>query len=209
MTKIDPVEWDISELSALTYEAMIPGQTGGEPSSEDPKDDLLKFIEALATPLDVWWEITSNNWETALDPTQTPVEALGWLGQFVGVMIETSWTEAESRAAIEHPEGFDRGKTSSLIQAIQRTLTGTKTVLVVERFDGNAGELFVRTRTSETPSEDGTRAEAMRKKLAGLLLNYDAVSGIDFDTLLATTTDFDDVNVTYASFDDVVADNPV
>lgn len=136
-------------------------------------------------------------WQILFDPELCPVAYLPLLAQFTGSTLTGSMTEAERRAAIALPEGWSRGTRAALIQAIQRTLTGSKNVAFVERYTGSAYKLAVRTQTSETPSEAATLAAILGQKPIGIVLDYDSITGQTYA----------DVDAAYADYAALEADN--
>jgi hypothetical protein len=115
---------------------------------------------------------------------------LPWLGQFVGVTVPDGASEDAAREYIDALPGFARGRRESIIAAAQMTLTDTETVIIQERYGGDAYALAVRTLVDETPDEAATLAAILAQKPAGLVLDY------------ATTTlsTYDAVRVTYATY---------
>lgn len=123
-------------------------------------------------------------WSAAIDTTRAPVEALGWLGQLLGVQLRVGEdvNYLRQRVALSN---FRRGSLAGMTLAIQPFLTGNKTVLFGERTSGNAYALSVRTRTAETPSTTPV-LQALRDSVpAGILLDYATFTGILFQESLA------------------------
>jgi hypothetical protein len=124
-------------------------------------------------------------WSVLLNVERCPDWALPWLAQFRGVRIPRWVTDVEAqRDWIRDVDGQRRGRPASLAAAVASTLTGAKTVVVRERYhngvDPTAAWITVRTRTSETPDAARTAAVAEEAKLGGLLLDYSAVAGADY-----------------------------
>jgi hypothetical protein len=112
-------------------------------------------------------------WAPLLDPEKAPAEALPWLAQFSGAVLTPEMTEAARRAAIQTPEAFSRGRLASLEAVARRRLTGTKTVLVTERYTGNAWRLRIETLAEETPDPEGTLADILTyQKPIGIVLFF-------------------------------------
>lgn len=201
---ISAEDYNISDLAAVLYDSITPAQE--IPPAAPEQTDLMWWCVSLARPMDGWWAITQDNWESILDPYETPTEALGWLAQFDGTVIEPSWTEQEIRDAIARPDGFARGTPAAMMDAARRTLTGNKYVLLVERFGGNAYHIFMRTLDAETPDEAATRAAILSKKPAGLILDYEATSVQTFFQLDADHASFASVDGEYNSFAELLSD---
>lgn len=143
-------------------------------------------------------------WAGLMDPATAPDDALGWLAQFVGVSIPLGTSPADARAAILARTGFERGTPGAIVVAAQRTLTGSRRVLISERYGGDPWALGVFTLTSETPSPAATLAAILEQKPAGITLNFATVPGQTYATLLAVGT-YATVNSTYDTYGDVAA----
>lgn len=170
---------------------------------------LLMFVDALTSVMTEKIHMLAADrngkpgWSVVFDPDECPSYALPYLGQFVGVALEPSLTEAEQRTKITLPEGWQRGTKAALVAAVQRQLTGTRRVLLRERYPDNAYQLSVRTMVDETPDTDAVLRAILTQKPIGIVLNYEAITGQAWDDLLASSTDWDDVESTYADWDDV------
>lgn len=169
-----PITNDVGEE---LYSSLVPAMT-----YDDEAQDwaLLWFCGAMGVTMQSVWELvqaddTYDGWLRMLDPDSSPVFALGYLGQFAGVELQPSWTEAEQREAIRHPAGFQRGTPAAMILAIQRTLTGSKDVLLTERYSSSAYKINFETLADQTPDTAATIAAAVAAKPGGLLLYYNGV----------------------------------
>ena len=110
-------------------------------------------------------------WGIVMDPTLCPEACLPYLAQFSGALLTPEMDEAAQRAAIEVPEAFSRGRLASLEAVAKRRLTGTKAVIVTERYAGSAWRLRVETIEAETPEPEQTRADIIRfQKPVGIVL---------------------------------------
>lgn len=179
------------------------------PGIEDPSNDLRSFWgDSVAEPLFGGWSVivVENDWETLLDPNETPAEALAYLAQFVGVRPRPSWSEADLRSSISHPEGFRRGTRPTVLEAAKRTLTGTQSLFVIERVNGDPDAAFIRSFTGETPSAATTKAAIEDALPYGIVLDYDVFTGQTFATLDAAYASFNAVDAAYASFDELLSD---
>jgi hypothetical protein len=119
-------------------------------------------------------------WSSSLDTTRAPNEALGWLGQMLGVQLRSGESPTYLRQRVALPTGFRRGSTGGMQVAILPYLTGNKTVLFGERTGGSAYTISVRTRTAETPSTTPVLQALRDSKPAGVLLDYATFTGILF-----------------------------
>jgi hypothetical protein len=146
-------------------------------------------------------------WSILLDLNRAPTKALPWLGQFVGVNVPSTLDDATARSRIYDKHNFTRGTVAAIISGAQATLTGTKDVIVQERYTGDPYKLWVGTRTSQTPDSAVTLAALMREKPAGILLTYQTITGQTFDELLADGT-FSHAYTTYATMQGLLMDQP-
>lgn len=152
-------------------------------------------------------------WSALVDVDRCPTFALPWLGQIVGVTVDTSKPDAQQRQQIRDEDGMKRGTVGALVTAAQATLTGGKTVIVRER-DATACPtepaygITVVTFTSETPDPTLTEAAARRAKAAGLVLQYLTEDGQDFEQVREDFATFADLAAGYATFDDMRTNTP-
>lgn len=152
-------------------------------------------------------------WSQLLDINRAPNAALGWLGQFVGVPLQQGLTDAQQRARILSVGGWNRGTIGSMVAAAQQYLTGTQTVVVRER-DASvtpadpAYGLTVITRTSETPDSAKVLAALLTQKPAGIILNYQTLTGTDYQGLFTTYADYQAIFTTYTTYEGVLDLNP-
>lgn len=91
-------------------------------------------------------------WSALLDIDKIPDEGLPWLGQWVGVDIDTTLTPAEQRQQIRNHENWGRGRPLALKRSVQRYLSGTRTVDLVER-DTSPWHFLIVTYDNETPPD--------------------------------------------------------
>lgn len=94
-------------------------------------------------------------WSIIMDPNVCPPEALNWLAQFVGVPLDSAIAVADQRAMIIGEQSFKRGTPAAMKAAVQRLLTGTKSLYFQERA-GDPYKLLVATLPEETPESDQT-----------------------------------------------------
>jgi len=147
-------------------------------------------------------------WSILLDLNRVPTKALPWLAQFTGVRLDQSLSDANQRQQIADAAGLYRGSLASIVAAAQRHLTGTKDVLVEERYQGSAYKLWMATRTAQTPNTAVTLADILTQKPAGIVLTYQTVAGQTFGELLGTTLVFSTAYTTYTTFEGVLRNAP-
>lgn len=202
---------EVGEVALRIYEspALEPW------ASQDAENDyhFLLFIDALSEVLFekvhtlVSDRVDEVGWQVLLDPELAPAWALPYLAQYVGAVLEPSLTEAEQRAKIGLPENFKRGTLAAMLQAVKRTLTGTQTVLIEERY-GSAYSLWVRTYDSETPDPAATEAAVLSQKPGGLTLVYQSITGQTWGDLNADHATWTLVLADYATWEEVTSDLP-
>lgn len=150
----------------------------------------------------------SPGWSVLLDLERIDPKGLGWLAQLVGVQLDPNLADAEQRDRIGSTDGFRRGTPGALDGAARQYLTGTKTVVIRERY-GGAWKLNIVSFDSETPDPDRVLAAILSQKPAGITLDYNVLPGQDFQSLLDDHDDFQDVLDTYADLDDVRLNIPI
>lgn len=141
-------------------------------------------------------------WGAMLDPDTAPVEAIPWLGQFVGVPVPDGLSESQQRALVSDVGGFRRGTVASLVAAAQNFLTGAKTVTILERY-GSPYHLRISTRTAETPDSVAVLNALIAQKPAGIMMDYVVLAGGDFNTLRDTNASFNAVLASYKDFNEI------
>lgn len=186
-------------LADQIYEAMGPF------ADTDETGDLRGFIEALTAPAEqvniiVGEEEQEFGWSVALDPDLCPAKLLPWLAQWEGVELTPDMDEAARRQAIKDREGSARGRVATIRARIERTLTGTKRIIIRER-NPSPYSLYIRTIASETPDENLTRAAILAQKPAGLVLNYEAATGITYIDLEADYETYNDLAAADLTYD--------
>ena len=166
---------EASPAALAIYEGLEPAF-----SQADPDNDyvVLKMCMALvAGKLDLLWSYLIDDvtnlpaWSMIFDPETAPESALPYLAQFSGAVLTPEMDEEARRKAIQVPEAFSRGRLASLEAVAKRRLTGTKAVVVTERYTLNAWRLRVETIEAETPEPEQTEADIIRyQKPVGIVL---------------------------------------
>lgn len=82
-------------------------------------------------------------WSQAMDPDRAPTAALGWLGQFIGVLVDTSLSDPDQRTQIKTESGFARGTVGAIKAAAEKHLAAGQYATITERSGGNAYALKV------------------------------------------------------------------
>lgn len=115
----------------------------GYAADEDTTGQLLSWLDGIGQLLQVLDTLcrdgtdSSGNpapgWSQALDINRAPTYVLPWLGQFVGVRVDTSLADALQRSQIQNEQGFARGTVAAIQAAAQPFLAGGYSVTVLER----------------------------------------------------------------------------
>lgn len=178
----------------------------------DAQWPLLDVAEATGQQLQPVEDIvrdtdTHVGWGIVMDPDDGPIEWLGWLAQFAGVRLKVGLSSAAQRARVKSTDGMNRGTPSAVVGAAQQSLSGTKTVYLVERH-GSAYRLTVTTISAETPSPAQVLADLMEQKPAGIVLVHAMTTGANYNALRDTHADYAEVKALYATYAEVLS-NPV
>lgn len=170
---------------------------------------LTDFITGISQPFELVEEWASDTdtkvgWSLLLDVDRCPLEALPWLAQIVGLRLNTALSEADQRQQIEDAPNWKRGTPGAMKAAPMPYLTGTKTVIIRERYDGSGNDapyaIQATTYSSETADAVIVEAAIRSQKAAGLILTYVELSGQDYQTVkdnYATYQALKDAYVTY------------
>lgn len=173
---------------------------------------LLNFLAALGAITQGVDDIVRDSpegpgWSVLFDVDRAPLDVLPWLGQWVGVTVDTTRTDADQRQQIRDESGFRRGTPAAIVAAAQTTLTGTKTVLMYER-DTGAYRLTIHTFSDETPDPAATLAAILTQKPAGIILFYSVIPTWTWRTLRDSFSTWQDVKDWYADWQHVIDNDP-
>lgn len=120
--------------------------------AHDPAGVLQNLLQAYAAIAEQVFDIVQDvgspdapatfqaGWSTLLDPDNCPAQFIPYGAQFVGVQIPPSTAPATARALWKAHAGFQRGTPAAIIAAAQLYLTGSQSVLLLER-QGSSGPL--------------------------------------------------------------------
>lgn len=145
-------------------------------------------------------------WSSVVDLDRAKEKWLGWLAQFVGVVLINGLTDPQQRQRIQETDGFKRGKPEAIQGAARSApLTGTQTVYLVERH-GSVARTTIATLVSETPDPAAVVERILAQKPGGDIFAHVVVAGGDYNTLYGTHADYDEVLDTYATYAEVLAD---
>jgi Phage tail protein (Tail_P2_I) len=161
----------------LMYEAMSPLAF----AEADLGYPMLRFFKSIAYNVhEIYAMITENGvpWSLSVSVDEVPSRYLDWLAQFVGVSFTQlqNLTSQQKRLIIKDAPGWKRGTPAAMVAAAQITLTGNKTVTMLERIgdDGleHAYHLIVITYGEETPDPAKTLQALIAAKPAGIQMSH-------------------------------------
>lgn len=163
----------------------------------DPENGypVAVLVGALCAPIQPVADIAEDTADgppgmsALLDVERCPDRALPWLAQFPGVHAIPGEDPVVLRDRVRSAEGLRRGTDTALIAAVQRTLTGAKTVRLIGQQGTDGWGLTLITRTAETPDPAATLKVALAAKDAGLILTHVVAAGQTWDEVQGTTWD--------------------
>jgi len=139
----------------------------------------------------------------------SPQGVLPWAAQFVGSTITPAMSVADAKTAIRTPDGFSRGLQRAVRAAGERTLTGTRRLIIQPRTPDDL-TVYVRTLAVETPDVEVTRAVLRAQIPWWLRLNYvAAVRGLDYDDVALEWESFDALEATGITYGEIEEMLPV
>lgn len=160
------------------YEQLEPAFTDGDAGRGYPTLWLCVALTTGNISLIHDWVTDQEDrpgWQVLLDPARAPTIILPWLAQFDGAVLLPSMTDAAKRDTIRNPAAWERGTVSFLETVAKRHLTGSKTVVVTERYTGSAWKIRVETLTVETPEAAVTEREIREEaKPIGIVLFFNS-----------------------------------
>lgn len=158
----------------------------------DTGSALTDYATGVSLPFELVEEWVSDTdtdigWSLLLDVDRCPVEALPWLAQIVGLSLDTALSEADQRQQIEDVSNWKRGTPGAIIGAPAPYLTGTKTVVLRERYDGSGNDapydFEVITLSTETTDAVAVEAALRSQKPTGDRLTYVNSTGQDLQAV--------------------------
>ena len=178
---------------------------------------LTAYLGGLGLPFDLvesWASdtATETGWSLMLDVDRCPDEALPWLGQIVGLRMAPGLSPDDQRQQIKDVANWKRGTLGAIAGAPAPFLTGTKTVIVRERYDGSGFDapyyIEVITYAAETLDPVKVEAAIRGQKAAGIILTYVCEAGQDLQQLKDNHTDLQNVKDSYTTLAGIRADTP-
>jgi hypothetical protein len=168
----------VSDVAELLYVACGPMRDG----DEEQGWPLLHLCHAVSLPGAEVDEPAGGDvgWSTLLDVDTAPAKALRWLGQFVGVAVPATASEALARGMVRARQGWGRGTPAAMVAAAQLWLTGTQQVTLSERSGGDPYAVEVTVYGAEVVDLARLTAAVTAAKPAGILLTLTVLAGRTF-----------------------------
>lgn len=175
---------------------------------------LADYVTGVSQPFELVEEWASDTdtdigWSLLLDIDRAPVEALPWLAQIVGLKLNTALSVADQRQQIHNTPNWKRGSPGAMKAAPAPFLTGTKTVILRERYDGSGNDapydIEVITYTAETPNSAAVLAAVTKQKATGLILTYVTIAGQDYQTVKDNYVTYQALKDAYVTYQGVKA----
>lgn len=183
----------------------------------DTDNALTDYLTGLSQPFELvetWASDTDTHigWSLLLDVERCPVEALPWLAQIVGLTLDTSLSEADQRQQIEDVSNWKRGTPDAIKSVPAPYLTGSKTVIFRERYDGSGNDapyyMEVITLASETTDATKVESAIRAQKAEGNILTYVNATGQDLQSVKDNFATLQDVKDTYATLGGLKTNTP-
>jgi hypothetical protein len=166
---------EASQAAEEIYAALEPAFTQGDEANDWVALRICMAI--VAGKINLLHELLIDDitnlpaWAIVFDPERASEVALPFLSQFSGALLTPEMDAEARRLAIQTPEAFSRGQVKSLEAVTKRRLTGTKTVILTERYSGSPWRIRIETIEAETPEPEQTEADLIRyQKPLGILL---------------------------------------
>lgn len=156
---------------------------------------MFQAVEDLARDT-----VEGPGWSGVMDLQRCPDDWLPWLAQFVGVVIPGGLSPEQAREWITSADGFARGTPDALRGAAAATLTGSKAVVLRERYPASAYQLQVITYEAETPDPALTARVLAAQKPAGIALDYQTQPGADYQSWKSAYPTYTALRAAYPSY---------
>lgn len=112
---------DVGTFTEAVYAQLEPVQI-----AEERLDyPLLRYAASLGSMFEALDFLAQNNWNVLLDINQIPDEGLPWLGQFIGVAVNTALPASDQRQQIRDHLGWQRGTLGALQRELSYILGNT------------------------------------------------------------------------------------
>lgn len=149
---------------------------------------------------------TGSGWRRMLDPDRCPAWALDWLRQYIGQdRFPPDFTEQQKRDTIRDAPRLRRGTAPMIRAAAGAFLTGTKTVIFVQRHGGSR-RYTTAVRADEAPDQQRVVDELTIQKPATFIWSHFFVGSGGWGDVEATHLDWAEVEADFAGWDEVLVD---
>lgn len=193
------VDTTVHPTSRLLFEAVGPALNDDQTNLV-----LLAWLDGVGRLLgrvdDV---VRADGWRRMVDPGRTDPGWLPWLGLWVGVRVDGLASVGLQRAQVVGRSGAGRGTAAALVAAVRETLSGDRSVLVVERADDDVALVRVTLLASEVESEVASEVAVRSVLPAGLLLDLQVVSTQTYAELAAEFGTYAGLAAEFGTYADV------
>jgi hypothetical protein len=151
-------------------------------------DDFMAWLGAIGSmfaPIELYAADQPDGtpgWAILFDPDTAPDEALDYLAQYVGERFPAGTVADDKRVLIKTQPNMNRGQPASIARAVQKWLTGSRRVLILERTypdgtpDPNGDHFIVYTNTADTPYPNLAAQEVQAQCPFDMIAHYEAIS---------------------------------
>lgn len=147
-----PRPTDTSQFAEAVYSQLAPVAD----VDEQQNWALLIYIASIGEMFKQMDDL-SRAWETLVNIDTVPDEGLPWLGQMIGVVVDTKLSYDQQRQQIREHVGMGRGSVPTIQALIRPYLSGSRTIVIIER-DTSPYHFEIITYGDETPA-DSTYAD--------------------------------------------------
>lgn len=186
----------------------------------DPSQVLETYLKGLGNMLKQIDDIAKDGsddepgWSQIFDLKKAKTEWLPWMGQLVGYPVPARPSgqtleayDAAQRERIITRSAYRRGTIALLVEVVQEQLSGSKSVIIHERNGGDPYVIKVWVFASQiATSEAEVRRAALDQKVAGLIMDFSVLSGLDYNTLNASNLNYAEVGVDHPDYESVLMD---
>lgn len=200
----------VSDAADRLYDSppLRPYRHGG---GDDNGWVLLHICEAAARTVQKATEALRHDdigsgWRRLLDPDRCPSWALNWLAQHAGLdRFPPDLSDQQKRDLIRDAPRLRRGTAPMIRAAAAAFLTGTKTVIFVQRHGGSR-QYTTAVRADEAPDQQRVVDELTIQKPATFIWTHFFVGAGGWGDVEATHLDWAEVEADFAGWDEVLAD---
>jgi len=189
------------------YAELAPFARLDKPDAQGRKH-LWILCDAIGTMFQQVEDLTSlrpdglDGYATLVDATSIPAAWLGYVGQFVGVVLRAGLTDDAQRAWVIQRRVSLRGRPKTMIEDIQETLTGTQFCQVVERV-GTPWHFTVVTKPSETPDPAKTQRQILNHKPGPDTFDHDLIEVVTYRYVKDTYPSYRNLMTAYTTYRDL------